>query len=169
MLYQWFFFFFFSRPHLMWPNRLLLPKVYRCLEPICTNNSYRHLHQPFHIVHRGEKCEILPRFSTTLAFRAMWFKTEQKFKHLKQKCIAPISVLLSTAKSVQIRPPNLSAIVPIGATKVRHLEKRLHRSAARGQIAFKFRKMALCGTVKAAELPEPTYGRIQHGGRRPNF
>jgi len=42
--------------------------------------------------------------------------------------------------------------------KVQELEKRLHHSnsAARRQIAFKFHKMVLCGTMEAAELSKPT-------------
>jgi len=51
-------------------------------------------------------------------------KTEQKFKNLKQHCIAPMSVLLSAADLVQLEPPTLRSIVPIGATKSRQLEKQ---------------------------------------------
>jgi len=42
-------------------------------------------------------------------------------------------------------------------------------SAARGEIAFKFHKVVLCGSGKAAELSKPTKARIQYGGRRRNF
>jgi len=57
----------------------------------------------------------------------------------------------SAADRVQLVPPTLRSICPIGAPKVRQLEKRLHRSnsAAHGQIAFIFHKMALCGTMKS--------------------
>jgi len=53
--------------------------------------------------------------------------------------------------------PRLRSIVPIGAPKVRQLEKRLHRSnsAAREQTAFKFRKMVLRGSTEDAELSNP--------------
>jgi len=63
-----------------------------------------------------------------------------------------MSGLSSAADPVQ-EPPTLRSICPTGAPKVRQLEKRLHRSnsAARGQIAFKFHKMVLCGCRKAAE------------------
>jgi len=59
-----------------------------------------------------------------------------------------MSGLLSAADAVQLGPPTLRSICPIGAPKVRQFEKRLHRSnsAARGQ------DCVLCGTVKAAEL-----------------
>jgi len=63
--------------------------------------------------------------------------------------------LSSAAQPVHPEPPTLRSICPIGTPKVRQLEKRLHRSnsAARGQIAFKFRKMVFwhrrsCGIVK---------------------
>jgi len=55
------------------------------------------------------------------------------------------------------RPPTLGNICLKIAPKVRHWEKRLHRSnsAARGPIAFKFHKV-LYGTAEAAELSKPT-------------
>jgi len=73
----------------------------------------------------------------------------------------------SVAEFLQLGPPTPRSICPIVAPKVRQLEKRLHRFnlAERGQIAFKFQKIILCGTV---ELLKPTKGRIQDGGRRPN-
>jgi len=69
-------------------------------------------------------------------------------------CIASISMLSSAADPVQLGLPTLRSIVPIGAPKVQQLEKRSHcsNSAAREQIAFKFRKMVLCGSAEAAEL-----------------
>jgi len=88
----------------------------------------------------------------------------QKFKTLAYRTgVWPLNV--------QLGPPTLRYICPIGAPKVRRLKKRLHRSnlAVRGQIAFKFLKMVLCGSQKAAELSKLTYSRIQDGGRCPNF
>jgi len=66
--------------------------------------------------------------------------------------------LSSAAEPVQLGPPTLEIHLPIGAHKVRQLEKRLHRSnlATRGPIAFKFHKMVLCGTTEAVELSKLT-------------
>jgi len=66
--------------------------------------------------------------------------------------------LSSAADHVQLGPPTLKSICPIWAPKVQQLEKRLHRSksAARGQFAFKFHQMVLCGTMEATELSERT-------------
>jgi len=67
-----------------------------------------------------------------------------------------MSGLSSDAKPVHLESPTLRSICPIGALKVRQLEKRLglhhSNSAARGQIAFKFHKVVLCRTLKASEL-----------------
>jgi len=76
-----------------------------------------------------------------------------------------MSGLSSVADPVQLGPQTLTSICPIGASKVRQLEKRLHHSnlAARGQIAFKFHKMVLCGSRKAAELSNPLRVELLEG------
>jgi len=69
-----------------------------------------------------------------------------------------MSALSSAADHVQLGPlPTLRSICPTGALIVRQLEKRLHRfnSAARGQFAFRFHKMGLCGSRKASECQNP--------------
>jgi len=82
-----------------------------------------------------------------------------------------MSGISSAANLVQQGPPTLRSICSVGIPKVRQLEKQLRRSdsAAREQIAFKFHKMVLCGSRKAADLWKPTKNRIQDGGRHPNF
>jgi len=72
---------------------------------------------------------------------------------------------------VQLGPPTLRFICPIGAPKVRQLEEWLHRSnsAERGQIAYKFHEIVLCVSLEAAESSKHTKDRIQDGGWRPNF
>jgi len=61
--------------------------------------------------------------------------------------------LACAAHPVQLGPPTLRSTCPIGAPKVRQLEKRPHRSnsAERGQIVFKF-KTVLCRSVEDAKL-----------------
>jgi len=65
-----------------------------------------------------------------------------------------MSGLSAAANHVQLGPPTPRSICPIGAPKVRQLEKQLHNSnlVERRQIAFKFHKMVLCGFVEDAEL-----------------
>jgi len=129
-------------------------KVYWCLGPRCgTDNSYRPLHQPSPIFHRGsQSTDFCLVFQPHSPSERCDLKTEQKFKNLKQYCIASMSGLSSAADPVQQGPPTLTFICPIGAPKARQLEKRLHHSnsATRGRIAFKFYKMVLCGSVRGA-------------------
>jgi len=82
-----------------------------------------------------------------------------------------MSMLSNVANPVQLWPPALRSIYPIGAPEVCQLERQLHRfnSAARGQIAFLFYKIVFCGSRKKAELWKPTQDQIQAGGQRPNF
>jgi len=65
-----------------------------------------------------------------------------------------MSGLSSAADLVQLGPPTLRSICPVGATKARQSEEQLHHSisAARGHIAFIFHKVVLCGSRKATEL-----------------
>jgi len=64
---------------------------------------------------------------------------------------------LICANRVQL-PPTLRSVVPIGAPKVRQLDKQLNgfNSATRRQIAFKFHNMVLFGTMETAELSKLT-------------
>jgi len=65
----------------------------------------------------GQKVS-LPRFRTHSHSEHCDLKTEQNFKRLKQFCTAPMSVLLSVANPMQLGPPTLRSIVPVGAPKV---------------------------------------------------
>jgi len=62
-----------------------------------------------------------------------------------------MSGLSSAADPVHLGPPTLRSICPIGASKLRQLEKWLHHSnsATRGQIAI---TMVLLGSREAGEL-----------------
>jgi len=95
------------------------------------NNSHRNLHQPSPIFRRGQKCEILSCF---------WPHSHSEHSDV---CRRPRAS----------RPPSPRSICPIGASKVRQLEKRLHRfnSSTREQIS----QDVLCGSRKAAELSNP--------------
>jgi len=54
-----------------------------------------------------KKCEILPRFSTTLAFHALWFENEAKNQKSKTIALAPMSGHSSAADPVQLGPKKL--------------------------------------------------------------
>jgi len=124
------------------------------------NNSYTHLHQRSPIFQRGSKsAKFCPDF--------------RPHSH-SERCGSESPKIKTNLYSIDVwalicrrlrasRAPNSEKRLLKYCPKVRQFEKRLHNSAAHGQIVFKFRKMVLCGSRKAAELWKPTSGRIQDG------
>jgi len=133
------------------------------------NNSYRHLHQLSPIFLTGSKSAKIPRFWPHLHSERCDSKTEQKNQKCKTILYSADVWALICRRPHAARAPNSDIHCPNWDTiKCENWKKkRLNssNSAARGQIAFRFYKIILCGTVEAAELSKPTEDRIQDGGR----
>jgi len=92
MFYTWIFF-FFSQPHLMWPQRRsLLGKKYtgaqkwgaaRIIRTDISTTGRGGLPAHFYFSQGVNKCEILPHFSIPFTFRALGFKNRAKTQKFK--------------------------------------------------------------------------------------